>query len=358
MPDPAREPVEAGQRARPAAESRLPQVPANRLAAGGTAPGVLGGPGASGAPGGPEGAPGGLEGELLAAREGLTVEARSQFRMALERFLHHRMALVGLGTFVFLLLLSTVTPVFWRYSYSQITNQFATGPTLQHPFGTDTIGHDLFAQVLVGTATSIKTAMLVAAVATVVGTVIGAVAGYYGKLADAALMRLTDLVLVVPLLAILLVLATNVSNLAGNWFWIAMVLAAVLWTYLARLVRGTFLSLREREFIEAEWAIGASDSRVILRHMIPNAIGPIVVNATLTVANAMLIEAAISFLGLGIQPPSVSLGTLINTGQDDAAILPWLFFFPAGFLILAILSVNFIGDGLRDALDPTQRVRA
>jgi ABC-type dipeptide/oligopeptide/nickel transport system permease subunit len=352
MPEPAREPVEAGQRGATAAETHIRQLPANQLATGEAAPGLLQGPP------GELGTQAPLARELLVAREGLTVEVRSQFKMALERFIHHRMALVGLGIFMFLLLLSTITPVFWRYNYSQITNQFATGPSLQHPFGTDTIGHDLFAQVLVGTATSIKTAILVAGLATFVGTVIGAAAGYYGKLADAALMRLTDLVLVVPLLAILLVLANNVSNLASNWFWIALVLAAVLWTYLARLVRGTFLSLREREFIEAEWAIGAGDWRIIVRHMIPNAIGPIVVNATLTVANAMLIEAALSFLGLGIQPPSVSLGSLIELGQSDAAVLPWLFYFPAAFLILAILSVNFIGDGLRDALDPTQRVRA
>lgn len=295
---------------------------------------------------------------VQAAHEGLTIEARSQFRMALERFLHHRLALTGLGIFLFLLLLSTIGPLFWRYSYGDITNQFSTAPSLQHPFGTDTIGHDLFAQVMQGTATSMKTALLVAVAATALGTVIGAVAGYYGKWADAALMRFTDLVLVIPVIAILLVLANGVSNLAGNWFWIAVVLAAVLWTYLARLVRGTFLSLRESEFIEAEWAIGASDARVIVRHMIPNAMGPIVVNATLTVANAMLIEAALSFLGLGIQPPAVSLGNLIAENQADATVLPWLFFFPAAFLITAILSVNFIGDGLRDALDPTQRVRA
>lgn len=295
---------------------------------------------------------------LRAAREGLDVKARSQFQMAVERFWHHKVALVGLGVFVFLLLLSTVGPLFWRYSYSQITGQFATGPSLQHPFGTDTIGHDMFAQVLSGTATSIKTALLVAVIATILGTLVGALAGYYGKYADAALMRFTDLVLVVPLLAILLVLANTLSKQAGSWFWIAIILAALLWTVLARLVRGTFLSLREREFIEAEWAIGASDLRIILRHMIPNAIGPIVVNATLTVANAMLIEAALSFLGLGIEPPAVSLGFLIANGQSDASALPWLFYFPALFLISAILAVNFIGDGLRDALDPSQRVRA
>ena len=297
------------------------------------------------------------EADLEAAREGLTIKSRSQLKMVTERFFHHRMALVGLGIFVFLLLISTIVPLFWKFSYSQITDQFATGPSLEHPFGTDPIGHDMFAQVLQGTATSIKTALVVAVIATVIGTLVGAAAGYYGGWADSLLMRFTDLILVVPLLAILLVLSNKFSKQANGWVFVAILLAVLLWTYLARLVRGTFLSLREREFIEAEWAIGATDRRIIFRHMIPNAAGVVAVNATLTVANAMLIAAALSFLGLGIQPPQVDLGSLIAAGEGSATALPWLFYFPALFLVAAILSVNFIGDGLRDALDPTQRIR-
>lgn len=293
---------------------------------------------------------------LRAATAGLSIKARSQLRLATERFFRHKPALFGLAVFILMLLLSTVGAHFWKYKYAQITGSFGTGPSLSHPFGTDSIGHDLFAQVMAGTATSIETALVVAALSTVVGALLGAMSGYYGKWADQLLMRFTDLVLVLPALAILLVLSAGVSNLANNWFIIALVLAALFWTYLARLVRGTFLSLREREFIEAERAIGASDWRIIMRHMIPNAIGPIVVNATLTVATAMLVEASLSFLGLGIQPPAVSLGDLIATNQGDAIVQPWLFYFPAGFLVLAILAVNFIGDGLRDALDPAQRV--
>jgi ABC-type dipeptide/oligopeptide/nickel transport system permease subunit len=294
---------------------------------------------------------------IAAAQQGLAIKSRSQLRMAADKFFHHRMAMVGLGVFVLLLLVSTIVPLFWKYSFSAITNQYATGPSLQHPFGTDPIGHDLFAQVLHGMAVSIKTAVLVAVGATVIGTLIGALAGYYGKVADSLLMRFTDLVLSVPLLAILLVLSNKFSKQTNSWLFVAIILAVVLWTYLARLVRGTFLSLREREFIEAEHAIGASDRRIILRHLIPNAAGAIVVNATLTVANAMLLEAFLSYLGLGIQPPEIDLGSLIATGEGDATALPWLFYFPSLFLIAAILSVNFIGDGLRDALDPTQRIR-
>jgi peptide/nickel transport system permease protein len=297
---------------------------------------------------------------LLGAREGLEVEARSQFRMAADRFIHHRVALLGLVVFVALVLFGTVGPLFWHYNYATIIQNFngPSGPTAQNPFGTDTIGHDVFAETMTAEATSVKTALLVAAIATTIGTIVGALAGYYGKWIDSLLMRFTDLVLMFPLIAILLVLANKLSKFASSWFWIAMLLAALLWTYLARLVRGAFLSLREREFVEAARAIGATDKRIIFRHMIPNAVGPIVVNATLTVANAILIEAFLSFLGLGIQPPEVSLGLLVDQGQSDATVMPWLFFFPAGFLIVTILAVNFIGDGLRDALDPTQRIRS
>lgn len=295
---------------------------------------------------------------LAAAQAGLNVEARTQFQMARARFFHHRMALIGLFAFLAILLFATVGPLFWKYNYAQITNQFGTGPSLAHPFGTDTIGHDMLAQVMAATATSIKTAMVVAGISTVLGALVGALAGYYGKWSDAALMRFTDLLLIVPALVILLVVANAVSKSAGNWLWIALILAGLFWTVLARLVRGTFLSLREREFVEAEHAIGASDARIIVRHMIPNAIGSIVVNATLTIALAILVEAALSFLGLGIQPPQVSLGYLISQAEGDATVLPYLFYFPAAFLIAMILAVNFIGDGLRDALDPQQRIRA
>jgi peptide/nickel transport system permease protein len=295
---------------------------------------------------------------LAAAQAGLTIKARSQFQMVATRFIHHKMALVGLFTFVAILLFATIGPVFWQYNYAQITNTFGLGPSLAHPFGTDTVGHDMLAEVMSATATSIQTAMVVAGIATAFGTLVGAFAGYYGKWADALLMRFVDLVLIVPGLVILLVLANTVAKSSNNWLFIALILSALFWTVVARLVRGVFLSLREREFIEAEHAIGATGSRIILRHLIPNAIGPIIVFATLTVANAILVEAALSFLGLGISPPQVSLGLLIAQGEGDATVLPYLFYFPAAFLIAIILAVNFIGDGLRDALDPQQRVRA
>jgi glutathione transport system permease protein len=283
------------------------------------------------------------------------IRARHRAQAIVGRFARHRPAVASLALVTILSVLSAVTPLFWRYGPAQITGQYATPPSLQHPFGTDTIGHDLFAQVMSGTATSLKTAVLVAALATGAGTVIGALAGFYGRTADAALMRLTDLFLTVPLLAVLMILSSRVGSLDSDWLWVGLIMAALFWTYLARLVRTTFLSLRQRQFIEAARAIGASDRRIILRHLIPNAAGAIVVNATVMVAAAMLMETAVSFLGLGIQPPQVSIGTLINSGQDDAATMPWLFYFPAGILVASILAVNFVGDGLRDALDPRGR---
>jgi peptide/nickel transport system permease protein len=280
---------------------------------------------------------------------------KGQVRIIAGRFLRHKLAMAGLVVFVLLTLGSIIIPHFWKYNYATITDQFATGPSAAHPFGVDLIGHDMLAQVLSGTLTSIETALLVAGISTVIGTLIGALAGYYGGIIDQILMRITDLVLVFPLLAILLVLANKFSKQADSQLFVGLLLALLFWTYLARLIRGTFMSLREREFIEAEHAIGAPTWRIILVHLIPNAAGAIVVNGTLTVAGALLTEASLSFLGLGIQPPQVDLGSLIAAGEGDAISLPWLFYFPSVFLVLIILVVNFIGDGLRDALDPTQR---
>jgi ABC-type dipeptide/oligopeptide/nickel transport system permease subunit len=215
------------------------------------------------------------------------------------------------------------------------------------------------ARILRGAQKSVQVALLVALLSTTFGAVLGAFAGYYRGATDSILMRFTDLVLTVPAIAVLAVLAATLADRAGNWFFIALVLAALLWTYIARVVRGQFLSLREKEFVEAARALGASDRRIIFRHLLPNATGAIIVNATITVAVAILLEAALSYLGVGIRPPDTSLGLLIQDGQQAATTRPWLFYFPGLIIIIIALTVNFVGDGLRDAFDPTQqRVRA
>ena len=294
-----------------------------------------------------------------AGQDGITGEAHGQLATVVHRFIHDPRAVIGLILFFGLALASILTGLFWKYSYTTITNTLNAPPSLSHPFGTNTIGGDVFAQVMRGTLQDIEIALMVAVIATILGALVGALAGFYGGRVDSALMRFVDLILVIPVLVVLILLANIVAKQADNWFWLAIIIGAVSWTYIARLVRADFLTLREREFVEASRALGASDSRLIMRHMLPNALGPIIVNATITVALAISLESTLSFLGLGIQPPNISLGLLIDQGQDSATTQWWLFVFPVTFLVVLILSVFFIGDGLREAFDPKKnRVRA
>jgi peptide/nickel transport system permease protein len=288
-----------------------------------------------------------------------TIQRRSQTQMIIRRFMAHRLAVASLALLLLVIVGSLVGGRVWKYNYADITDEFSTPPSLEHPMGTDGIGHDSMAQILRGAQKSVQVALLVALLATSFGAVVGAVAGYYRGVTDSILMRFTDLVLTVPLIAILAVLAATLADRAGNWFFIALIIAALSWTYIARVVRGQFLSLREKEFVEAARALGASDRRIIFRHLLPNATGAIIVNATITVAVAILVETALSYLGIGIRPPDTSLGLLIQDGQQAATTRPWLFYFPGLIIIIIALTVNFVGDGLRDAFDPTQtRVRA
>ncbi|HUY06309.1 MAG TPA: ABC transporter permease [Acidimicrobiales bacterium] len=304
----------------------------------------------------------GSETRHIGDEHGLSGDVRKQWQIVLGRFVRQPRAMVSLGLFALLGIGSTLAGLFWHYSYLDLTNQIATfghgGPSFQHPFGVDTIGHDLFAQVMEGTKEDVQTALLVAAISSLIGTTIGALAGYFRSWVDTILMRFTDFILAVPLLAILAVLGNLAARQSGSWFWVAIIIGVLAWTYVARLVRADFLSLRERDFVEAARAIGASNRRIIIRHLLPNALGPIIVNATLTVANAIILESTLSYLGLGIQPPEVSLGSLIAAGEGDTTTFWWLFVFPAAFIVVMILCVNFIGDGLREAFDPRKtRVR-
>jgi ABC-type dipeptide/oligopeptide/nickel transport system permease subunit len=290
---------------------------------------------------------------------GMTGDARGQLATVARRFFHDRMALVGMGIFFGLAIAAVLTELFWTYSYTSITNTLNGPPSLAHPMGTNSIGGDMLAQVMHGTLQDIEIALLVAVMATVIGATVGAIAGFYRGATDTALMRFVDLILVIPVLAILIVLAHIVAKQSSSWFWLAIIIGAVSWTYVSRLVRADFLTLRERDFIEASRALGATNRRIIVRHMLPNALGPIIVNATITVALSIGFEVTLSFIGLGIQPPNVSLGLLIDQGQDNATTEWWLFVIPVVVLVILILSIFFIGDGLREALDPKKnRVRA
>ena len=294
-----------------------------------------------------------------AAEREFTVARRSQSSLVLRRFLQHKLAVASLVVFVVLVLVSVFGETLWHYTSIDITDDLSVPPSLKHPMGTDSTGHDLLAQVLAGTRISISVALMVAVLATTFGTVFGALSGFYGGRTDTFMMRIVDLLLTVPSLAILVTLSTLLAGGGGDPLTIGLILASLSWLSIARVIRGLFLSLREKEYVEAARCLGASNSRIIFRHLLPNAVGPIIVNATITVAFAILAETGLSYLGFGIKFPSTSLGLLISVGQSASSTRPWLFYFPGLVIILIALTVNFVGDGVRDALDPQQkRVRA
>jgi peptide/nickel transport system permease protein len=279
------------------------------------------------------------------------VKERSQLRQALRRFLRHRLAVASVVIFVLIVVLAFVGPLFWKYTITDTSSPSNVPPGPGHPFGTDALGHDAFAQVLRGLQQSVKVALCIALVASTLGVVWGGVSGYYRGLADSGLMRFADLILTIPAIA----LAAALGNASGGaWWMIALILGGLSAPLVARAVRGVVLSLREQEFIEAARALGASDSRIILRHLVPNAFAVVIVYATLLVASGILAETGLSYVGFGVRSPDTSLGLLIVDAQSAVQTRPWLFYFPGLFIILIALTVNFIGDGLRDALDPRQ----
>ena len=290
---------------------------------------------------------------------GLTTEARGQWAQARRRFFKDKLAILGLILFSAIILGSLLEAILNPHGYMDLTTDYNQPPSWHHLFGTTTIGIDLFSASMKGVLQDIEIAFIVAIMSVVIGTTVGALAGYYGGKIDTILMRIVDLILVVPGLAILIVLSNQISGKGNASLLLALLLGALSWTYISRLVRAEFLSLRERVFVEAARALGADNRRIIFKHLVPNCIGTITVNATLTVAGAILLESTLSFLGLGLVPPEVSLGMLVQQGQAAATTQWWQFVFPASILLLIILSVFFIGDGLQSALDPRKnRVRA
>jgi peptide/nickel transport system permease protein len=288
-----------------------------------------------------------------------TIDAHGQLYLVVRRFVKHRLAVVGFAVLMILLFAAFLGPRLWHYKYDQFIYVYNHPPSLKYPFGTDTDGKDMLALCLRGLQRSSQVALVVAFISTVFGTVYGAVSGFYRGRIDTIMMRITDLFLTFPVLVVLVVFSHKFGSGPNQWWELALTIAAFSWMPVARLIRGVFLSLREKEFVDAARALGARDSRIIFRHMLPNALGPVIVNATITVAVAVLLESSLSFIGFGIQPPDVSLGQLISHYQDFFDIHWWLFYIPGLLIILLALSINFIGDGLRDALDPQQtRVRA
>jgi peptide/nickel transport system permease protein len=300
------------------------------------------------------------------------VEGLSQGRIVLRRFLRHRGAMTAAFVLIAVVLLVTTSigwgpiPGWWRWSPTEFDDVVNPGgsPTLSfeggltigsHPFGQDNLGRDVFARVMRGTQQSLIVMVIVGLVATSIGIVMGAVSGFLRGRIDNVLMRFTDMIITIPVIMIGAILGRLVATQGATAVMLGLALSLVTWTSMARLVRAEFLSLREREFVDAARVAGASNSRIMFKHMLPNAVGVIIVNTTLLMASAILLETALSYLGFGIRAPNVSLGTLIAEYQTAFATRPWLFWWPGLFIVLIALCVNFIGDGLRDAFDPRQR---
>jgi peptide/nickel transport system permease protein len=285
---------------------------------------------------------------------GLDFVARTQWWYARHRFVRHRLAIASLVLLLLIFAVGAFAHLLAPYGRDALDlNALTSPPSWHHLFGTDQLGRDYFSRTLYGIQSTEKVSLLVALLATLIGVVLGAVSGYYGGWIDNLLMRITDLFLIVPALAVLLVAAKYLGH--GSPIRIAFILGLLFWTNIARIVRGSYLSLKEKEYIEAARASGSGDLRIIFRHILPNTIGPVIVSATLLTGTAILTESTISFLGFGIIPPTPSLGNLISDGQNAGLSLWWLVTFPGLMIVLIILCVNFVGDGLRDALDPTQR---
>ncbi|AAT89423.1 ABC transporter permease [Leifsonia xyli subsp. xyli] len=284
----------------------------------------------------------------------------SQGKLIWRRFLSNKIAVASAILFILIVLFSIsaigIGPLhgWWKYDYKELNDQVQQGsPTGEHPFGQDRIGKDYFALTMRGIQNSVLVMIVLGAIASVVGAVVGAVAGYFRGVIDAILMRITDVFIVIPALVIGSVVGHAFGGLGA--FFLALMLGFFFWMNIARLVRSEFLSLREREFVEAARVAGASDMRIIFKHILPNTIGIVIVAVTLIMASAILLETALSFLGYGIRSPDVSLGLLISSNQSAFQTRPWLFWWPGAFIVALALLVNFVGDGLRDAFDPRHR---
>ena len=286
----------------------------------------------------------------LEAEQLLTTEEMSQAMVIWRRFRKHRLALISLVFIVLLLAVAILAPWLMPYPYDEIDvpNAFAS-PSREHLMGTDQLGRDVLSRLMWGTRISLYVGIAATLLGQIFGVFVGAVSGYYGGRVDSLLMRLVDFFLTLPSLPLLLVLSVI---LAASVNTVIIILAILGWMGAARLVRGVVLSLREQEFIEASHALGMSDWKIIFRHMIPNSMAPVIVSITLGIGTTIIVEAALSFLGFGVRPPTPSWGNMLNRVQDYILMNPLLAVYPGLAIFLTVLAFNFMGDGLRDALDP------
>ena len=277
-------------------------------------------------------------------------KSSSLWRDAWIRLRANRLAALSLFFFILVSILTIIGPEIISTSYDEqdLNNTFAA-PGSTHLFGTDNLGRDLFARVLHGGRISLAVGFLATAVSLIIGVAYGMTSGYLGGKMDALMMRIVDILYSLPFTIFVILLMVLFGR---NFVLLFIAIGAVEWLTMARITRGQTLSLKQAEFIEAARALGYSHRRILFRHILPNLIGPVIVYATLTVPAVMLLEAVLSFLGLGVQAPMSSWGSLIKEGSEKMDIAPWLIFFPGLFFSLTLLALNFLGDGLRDALDP------
>jgi peptide/nickel transport system permease protein len=272
------------------------------------------------------------------------------FKLILLRILKNKLAVIGLIFISIIFIIALLAPFIVPYDPYRINvYKVLEAPSKEHIFGTDELGRDVFSRVIYGARVSLKVGIIAMGIAIITGTLLGSIAGYYGGFIDAFIMRIVDVMLSFPTLFLILAI---VAVLEPNIYIIMVVIGLTGWMDVARLVRAEVLSLKEREFVLASKAMGVSSRRIIFRHILPNAVYPIIVAATFAMGGAILIESGLSFLGLGIQPPEPSWGGILSTGKDYITVAWWMSFFPGIAIFLSVLSFNLLGEALRDALDP------
>lgn len=269
------------------------------------------------------------------------------------RFFRDRLAVAGLAIVLSFFALSILTPVIAPYDPSAIdVDNILASPSAQHLFGTDDLGRDVFTRMLYGAGISLKVGFVAVGIATIIGVLLGSIAGYYGGIVDMVIMRFVDIMLCFP--SFFLILAV-IAFLEPSIFNIMAVIGLTSWMGITRLVRAEFLSLKERDFVLAAKTMGARSPRIIFLHILPNAMAPVLVAATLGIASAVLVESALSFLGIGVQPPTPSWGNILTLGQSTLGVAWWLSLFPGMAILITVLGYNLLGEGIRDAIDPRLR---
>ncbi|KQL50161.1 peptide ABC transporter permease [Brevibacillus choshinensis] len=275
----------------------------------------------------------------------------SYMRMITKRFLKHKLAVLGLIVFSLIILSAIFAPLISPSDPYEISGEFAAEPSGKHILGTDQVGRDLLSRLIYASRVSLSVGVGAVAIYVVIGTVLGALAGYFGRWVDMVIMRITDVFMSFPYLMVILVL---VSIMGPDLYNIIIVLGLLGWPAICRIVRGSVLSIKEMDYVKAGIALGYTTPKIVFQHILPNCLAPILVNATFGIAQAIIMEASLSFLGMGVQPPTASWGNMLTEAQSLTVLSsqPWLWVPPGMMILLAVLSINFMGDGLRDAMDP------